>query len=96
MANILNLDSLEISGQMQNAEQEPKRKKKKKKKMPKVPIAQKQNLTLKEAAAYSGIGINRLRSLTDEKGCKFVLFVGTKRLIKRQLFDEFIMTVSVV
>ena len=30
-----------------------------------VPIWEKSNLTLEEAAAYSGIGINKLRSLSD-------------------------------
>ncbi|CAN4015029.1 Electron transfer flavoprotein alpha/beta-subunit N-terminal domain-containing protein, partial [Dysosmobacter welbionis] len=38
-----------------------------------VPIWQKSNLTLEEAAAYSGIGINKLRSMTDSDECKFVL-----------------------
>ena len=52
-----------------------------------VPIWEKSNLTLEEAAAYSGIGINKLREITNERGCNFVLFVGTKRLIKRRLLD---------
>ena len=30
-----------------------------------VPIWEKANLTLEEAAAYYGIGINKLRALTD-------------------------------
>jgi len=47
-------------------------------------------LSLEEAAAYSSIGINKLRNLTDEKDCRFVLWVGNKRLIKRRLFDQFI------
>ena len=55
-----------------------------------VPIWEKSNLTLEEAAAYSGIGINKLREITNEPGCNFVLFVGTKRLIKRKLLDEYI------
>lgn len=55
-----------------------------------VPIWEKSNLTLKEAAAYSGIGINKLRELSNERGCNFVLFVGSKRLIKRRLFDAYI------
>ena len=53
-----------------------------------VPIWQKSNLTLEEAAAYSGIGINKLRSMTDSDECKFVLWNGTKRLIKRRKLDE--------
>ena len=55
-----------------------------------VPIWEKSNLTLEEAAAYSGIGINKLRSLSDHEQCQFVLWVGNKRLIKRRLFDCFI------
>ncbi len=31
-----------------------------------VPIWEKSNLTLEEAAAYFGIGVNKLRELTDE------------------------------
>lgn len=37
-----------------------------------------------------GIGINKLREITNEDRCKFVLWVGNKRLIKRRLFDQFI------
>jgi excisionase family DNA binding protein len=55
-----------------------------------VPIWEKSNLSLEEAAAYSGIGINKLREITNEKSCRFVLWVGNKRLIKRRLFDQYI------
>ena len=58
--------------------------------MKEVPIWEKSNLSLEEAAAYSGIGINKLRELTNEKDCQFVLWVGNKRLIKRRLFDQYI------
>ena len=55
-----------------------------------VPIWEKTTLTLEEAATYSGIGINKLRDVTNEKNCRFVLWVGSKRLIKRKLFEQFI------
>lgn len=55
-----------------------------------VPIWEKSNLTLEEASAYSGIGINKIRDLSMERNCNFVLFVGTKRLIKRRQFDAYI------
>ena len=55
-----------------------------------IPIWEKSNLTLEEASAYFGIGINRLRTLTDEKNCRFVLWCGSKRLIKRKLLDEYL------
>ena len=59
---------------------------------PDVPIWQKSNLTLEEAAAYSGIGINKLRRMTDEPNCDFVLWNGTKRLIKRKQFEDYLET----
>ena len=55
-----------------------------------VPVWEKSNLTLEEAAAYSGIGIHKLRKLSDKEDCEFVLWVGTKRLIKRRKLDEYI------
>ena len=58
--------------------------------MKQIPIWEKSNLTLEEAAAYSGVGINKLRQLTDDDNCEFVLWIGTKRLIKRRKFDEYI------
>lgn len=58
--------------------------------MKEIPIWQKSNLSLEEAAAYSGIGVNKLRDITNDESCKFVLWIGNKRLIKRRLFDLFI------
>jgi len=55
-----------------------------------VPIWEKATLSLEEAAAYSGIGIHKLRQLTDAKNCPFILWNGNKRLIKRRKFDEYI------
>ena len=54
-----------------------------------IPIWEKSNLTLEEAAAYSGIGINKLRKLSDSESCPFVLWIGSKRLIKRRKLDEY-------
>jgi hypothetical protein len=55
----------------------------------KVPVWEKSNLTLEEAAAYSNIGINKLREITNGDKCDFVLWVGNKRLIKRRMFDRY-------
>ena len=57
--------------------------------MKEVPIWEKSNLTLEEAAAYSGIGINKLRTLTDNEHCQFVLWAGSKRLMKRRKLAEY-------
>ena len=56
----------------------------------KVPIWKKSNLTLQEAAQYSGIGINKLRQLSETEDCPFVLWNRSKRLIKRQELDKYI------
>lgn len=61
-----------------------------------VPIWNKQNLTLREAAEYSNIGINRIEALLKKPNCPFVLQVGNKRLVKRRLFDEFIESVNMI
>ena len=49
-----------------------------------VPIWKKSNLTLEETAAYFGIGINKIREISNAPDCPFVLWVGNKRLIKRK------------
>lgn len=57
-----------------------------------VPIPQKMTLTIREAAAYSNIGINKIDHLLRSPNCPFVLFVGTKKLVKRKEFEDFIRT----
>lgn len=56
----------------------------------KVPIHLKVTLTIKEASEYSNIGINKLDKLLRTPNCPFVLFVGTKKLVKRKEFENFI------
>ena len=41
-------------------------------------------------AAYSNIGINKIDSLLRTPNCPFVLYVGTKKLVKRKEFEQFI------
>ena len=55
-----------------------------------VPIQCKVALTIKEAAEYSNIGINKLESLLRLPRCPFVLYVGKKKLVKRKEFEKFI------
>ncbi|WP_342758373.1 excisionase [Kineothrix sedimenti] len=55
-----------------------------------IPVWEKANLTVEEAAAYSGIGLNKIRELSNDEQCPFVLWVGNKRLIKRKKFDAYI------
>ena len=55
-----------------------------------VPIHLIMTHTIKEAAAYSNIGINKIDSMLRSPNCPFVLFVGTKKLVKRREFEQYI------
>jgi excisionase family DNA binding protein len=58
--------------------------------MNKVPIWEKANLTVAEAAEYSNIGINKLYEMVNNPLCDYVLHVGKKTLIKRKSFEKFL------
>lgn len=60
------------------------------------PTHLKLTLSIEEAAAYTGIGINKIQSLLNMPNCRFVLFIGKKRLIKRKEFEEFISKALVI
>lgn len=55
-----------------------------------LPIDRKMLLSIREAAEYSSIGINKIDEMLKQPNCPFVLYVGTKKLVKRKAFEEFI------
>lgn len=55
-----------------------------------VPIPQKLLLTLEEAALYTGLGINKIRELSNDEHCSFVLWNGAKRMLKRTKLEEYL------
>lgn len=55
-----------------------------------MPFWLKVNLTVKEAASYSNIGINRIEELLKQPKCNFVLYIGTKKLVKRKEFEQYL------
>ena len=55
-----------------------------------VAIHLKITLTIREAAEYSNIGINKIDSMLKQPNCPFVLYVGTRKLVKRKEFEEYI------
>ena len=54
-----------------------------------VPIWHKPYLTIDEATAYTGIGREKLREMTRFADCPLCMG-GKRRMIKRELFDEYI------
>ena len=55
-----------------------------------LPISEKALLTLEEAAEYFNLGMNKIRELTADDHCPYVLWNGSKRLIKREIFKEYL------
>ena len=60
-----------------------------------VPVWEKMNLTIEEAAALFGIGQNKLRELVKEQNT-YTLDIGTKKMIKRKQFEKFLENVTVL
>ena len=54
-----------------------------------VPVWERFTITVEEAAQYFGIGSSKLRELSKDN-CPFVLWVGSKRLIKRRKLEEYL------
>lgn len=55
-----------------------------------IPIWEKMNLTIEEAAQYSNISSKSLRRFINECTPDFILKIGTKTLIKRKVFEKFL------
>ena len=54
------------------------------------PIHLKLTLSIKEASEYSNIGINKIDAMLKQPNCPFVLYVGSKKLVKRKEFEAYI------
>lgn len=61
-----------------------------------VPIYRKMTLTIREAAEYSNIGINKIDAMLKQPGCPFVLYIGTRKLVKRKEFEKYISEKAVI
>lgn len=57
---------------------------------PQVEIQNKILLSVKEASALSGVGEGKIRELIRRPRCPFVLYNGTKALLKRKEFEKFL------
>ena len=55
-----------------------------------VPISEKCLLTLDEAVQYTGLGHQKLRDISNEDYCNFVLWNGSKRMLKRARLEEYL------
>lgn len=55
-----------------------------------VPISEKCLLTLDEAVQYTGLGHQKLRDISNDDSCNFVLWNGSKRMLKRVKLEEYL------
>lgn len=55
-----------------------------------VPIWERTLLTIPEASDYSGLGINTLRRLLDKPNSNLILWVGSRKMVKRKKLDEYL------
>lgn len=56
----------------------------------KVPIHLKLTLTIKGEAEYSNISIKIIHYILRQPHCPFILYVGTKKLVMRVAFENYI------
>lgn len=56
-----------------------------------IPLYEKPLLTLEEAASLFSIGLNKLRDLSNMREPDFVLFVGSKKMFKREKLESYLM-----
>lgn len=64
--------------------------------MENVPMNEKYTLSIKEAAAYFGIGIKKMRRLAEEHTSTFAVMSGNRYLIIRTKFEEFLQQSSTI
>lgn len=55
-----------------------------------VPLWHRQNLSIEETAAYTGIGRDMIYKLVKQEDCNFALRVGKRTMIKRKRFEEYL------
>ena len=55
-----------------------------------VPLWNRQNLSIEETAAYTGIGRDTIYKLIKQDDCNFTLRVGKRTMIKRKRFEEYL------
>ena len=64
--------------------------------MSNIPMTEKYTLSIKEAAAYFGIGIKKMRKLAEDHTDTFAVLSGNRYLIIRTKFEEFLQETSTI
>lgn len=55
-----------------------------------ISLSEKCLLTLDEAAKYTGIGVNKLREISNGDDCDFILWNGSRRMFKKEKLKNYL------
>lgn len=55
-----------------------------------VPIWERELITIEEGTALTGIGFLKLRAMSCEPGCGYVIWIGSKKMLKRKKLEEYL------
>lgn len=55
-----------------------------------VPLWHRQNLSVEEAGVYTGLGSNNVYKLIKQDDCDFTFKIGSRTMIKRKRFEEYL------
>lgn len=58
-----------------------------------IPVWEKILLTVDEAAALFNINKNKIREISNDDNCSYVLWNGSKKLIKRKQFEKYLFNI---
>ena len=56
-----------------------------------IPLSEKYTLSVKEAAAYFGIGVKKMRRLAEDNTATFAIYSGNRYLVIRTKFEEYLL-----
>ena len=47
-------------------------------------------MSVAEAAMYTGLSANKIYEMTSDEKCSFVIWIGSRRVIKRKSFEKYL------
>lgn len=55
-----------------------------------IPIWERALITVEEGTALTGIGYLKLRAMSNEPSCEYVVWIGASKMLKRQKLEEYL------
>ena len=55
-----------------------------------IPIWERELITIEEGTALTGIGFLKLRAMSNEPGCDYIIWVGSRKMLKRKKLEEYL------